>query len=197
MCVRLPVWEQSRPTGRTVRKEKAMHRTRALVTAAVATLVVAGTVVAADAASASDHDSDGRSGCRYGAGPVGTWNETVDPVGPPPPFVSLVQFHSDGTMVDAVSSTPLNPALAPLHPDGATSGLGSWTRDGDSFRFAFERFITSGGVNVIDQRIEGTMTVASDCMSTQGTAHVTFTRASDHSVLAQADVVTGGTRLMP
>ncbi len=177
-----------------------MRRTRALIAAAVPLLVVS-SVALVGSASAEDRPSTPQSGYRSAAHSiVGTWRMWIDPNGPttpPPAFPSLVQFHADGTLTDSVSSAPSGPALASLQPNGATSGLGSWYRKGDTIYFSFERFITHDGVFVAKQHVDGTTTVSDDGMSQSGPASATFFDTANNAIGQPVPIAASGTRLMP
>jgi hypothetical protein len=179
-----------------------MRRTRALIAAAVPLLVVS-SVAWVGSASADDRSSPSQPQSSYrsaGHSIVGTWQMTIDPNGPtapPPAFPSLVQFHADGTLTDSVSSAPSGPALASLEPNGATSGLGSWYRKGDTIVFTFERFITHDGVMVARQQVEGTTKVSNDGMSQAGPASATFFGVGGAQLGPIVSIDTSGVRLVP
>jgi hypothetical protein len=181
-----------------------MRRTRALIAAAVPLLVVS-TLAWVGSASADDRPSTPQSSHRSAVQPiVGTWRMWIDPNGPttpPPAFPSLVQFHADGTLTDSVSSAPAVPLWnkppGQQQPNGATSGLGSWYRQGDTIHFSFERFLTINGVFVAKQHVDGTTSVSDDGMSQSGPASATFFDTNGNAIGQPVPIDASGTRLVP
>jgi hypothetical protein len=182
----------------------SMRRTRALIAAAISLLVVS-SLAWVGSASADDRPATPQSSYRSAVHSiVGTWRMTIDPNGPTAPpsaFPSLVQFHADGTLTDSVSSAPVvplwnKPPTQP-QPNGATSGLGSWYRQGDTIYFSFERFLTIDGVFVARQHVDGKTTVSDDGMSQSGPASATFLDTHDNQIGLPVPIDASGQRLLP
>jgi hypothetical protein len=161
-----------------------MNRTRALTLGIALPAAVAGAVLWMNPATGSQ-----------GAVPaVGTWTMTIDPMGPPPSFPSLISLNRGGTLTESVSGVPA-PAVALLQANGVGNGLGAWQMTGSDLSLVFERFLYKDGAFVGRQHVESTGTVVGD--STTQVATATFHDATGAKVGPTVTLDVSGTRLTP
>lgn len=160
-----------------------MNRTRALALGITIPTVLAGTLAVTPAIGSQ------------GAKPaVGAWQMTVDPVGPPPAFPSMIAFNRGGTINESVSGVP-GPAVALLGANGAGGGLGAWRMSGSHLDFVFERFLYRDGAFVGRQRVEASGSVDGDTTTQVATAR--FYNAAGTQVGPTLTLDVTGTRMTP
>lgn len=162
-----------------------MNRTRALTAVATASTLALTGVVIASSSTASATEQQGPT-------IVGAWRMTIDPAGPPPPFVSRIAFSEGGVVTDTVPQAP--PVAGAT---SATPGLGAWSQKGRTVTFTFERFLSSAGVYVALQRVTGTATVSQDGQTQAGPATTAFFAPNGTPLGAPLSVEASGSRLNP